>query len=90
LFIKKLKQIEYSFFAMFSVLGSLILICANDTLSIFLALELQSLSFYLMSAYNLNSSFSVESGLKYFILGSVACFFFFFGLSLIYLNTGYF
>ena len=47
-------------------------------------MELQSLSFYLLAAFKKNSSYSVESGLKYFILGSFSSGLFLFGSSLIY------
>lgn len=87
---KKLREVEYVFFTLFSVIGSILLIIANDTLTIFLSIELQSLSFYLLSTYNLHSNFSAEAGLKYFILGSFASFLILFGFSIIYISTGLF
>jgi NADH-quinone oxidoreductase subunit N len=50
----------------------------------YLAIELQSLSFYILTAYNKDSPYSVESGIKYFILGSFSSGLFLFGASLIY------
>ena len=67
-----------------SIIGSLILLSSNDFLSIFLGLELQSLSFYVLAAYKQTSIFSIEAGLKYFILGSFSSGIFVFGISLLY------
>ena len=50
----------------------------------YLAIELQSLSFYVMSAFKKNSSYSVTSGLKYFVLGAFSSGLFLFGSSILY------
>ena len=67
---QKVNQFEYLIIVLLSVLGFLILCSANDLITAYLAIELQSLSFYVMASFKKNSSFSVEAGLKYFILGS--------------------
>lgn len=85
---QKINQFEYSIVILLSILGFLILCSANDFITAYLAIELQSLSFYVMASFKKNSSFSVEAGLKYFILGSFSSAILLFGISLIYCATG--
>ena len=75
---------EYIVLILLGVLGSLLLCSSNDLLTAYLAMELQSVSFYLMASFKKNSNYSIESGLKYFIVGSFASALFLFGSSLIY------
>ena len=84
----KINNFEYIILILFSVLGMFLLCSSNDLITAYLAIELQSLSFYVLASYKKNSTFSVESGIKYFILGSLASSFFLFGSSLIYGLTG--
>lgn len=85
---QKLNQFEYIVIILLSILGFLILCSANDLITAYLAIELQSLSFYVMASFKKNSSFSVEAGLKYFVLGSFSSAVLLFGSSLIYGATG--
>jgi len=71
-----------------SLLGLFFLVSANDMLLLFISLEIVTLSFYIMAAYMKHQLVSIEAGLKYFILGSLASAFFIYGISLIYLGTG--
>lgn len=80
----KINSFEYYVLILCSILGLLLLCTCNDFLTMFLALELQSLSFYVLASIKKRSSYSVESGLKYFVIGSVASGLFLFGVSLIY------
>jgi len=73
---------------LFSILGLFLLCVSNDLITAYLAIELQSLSFYVLAAFKKNSTFSVEAGLKYFILGAFSSGLFLFGSSLIYGITG--
>jgi len=75
---------EYVILVTISILGLLLLCSSNDLITAYLSIELQSVAFYLMSAFKKNSSYSIESGLKYFIIGSLSSAFFLFGSSLIY------
>jgi len=59
-----------------------------DLTLMYIAIEIQSLSFYILSSMKRNSAFSTEAGLKYFILGALASGLFLFGSSLIYGITG--
>jgi NADH:ubiquinone oxidoreductase subunit 2 (subunit N) len=75
---------EYVVLIAISVLGLLLLCSANDLITAYLAIELHSIAFYIMSAFKRNSSYSIESGLKYFIVGALSSAFFLFGCSIIY------
>jgi NADH-quinone oxidoreductase subunit N len=85
---QKLNQFEYSIIIMISILGFFLLCSSNDFITAYLAIELQSLAFYIMAAFKKDSFFSVEAGLKYFILGSFSSALLLFGFSLIYGLTG--
>ena len=61
---------EYIILIIVSILGLFLMCSANDLLTAYLAIELQSVAFYIMAAFKKDSSYSVESGLKYFIIGS--------------------
>ena len=75
---------EYVILITISVLGLLLLCSANDLITAYLAIELHSIAFYIMAAFKRNSSYSIESGLKYFIIGALSSAFFLFGSSIIY------
>jgi NADH:ubiquinone oxidoreductase subunit 2 (subunit N) len=75
---------EYVVLITISVLGLLLLCSSNDLITAYLAIELHSVAFYIMAAFKRNSSYSIESGLKYFIVGSLSSAFFLFGSSIVY------
>merc|ERR1712194_8798 len=75
---------EYVVLITISVLGLLLLCSANDLITAYLAVELHSIAFYIMAAFKRDSSYSIESGLKYFIIGALSSTFFLFGSSIIY------
>nr|YP_009577940.1 NADH dehydrogenase subunit 2 [Guillardia theta]QBJ06319.1 NADH dehydrogenase subunit 2 [Guillardia theta] len=79
---------EFPLLILFSLLGSFLIISSYDLLSLYLAVELQSFSSYILSALKRNSEYSAEAGLKYFILGAFSSGFLLFGCSLIYGFTG--
>jgi len=85
-----LELVTFEFFVLIllSFFGLLVIVQANDLLTFYLALELQSLGFYSLTSYKRDSSFSVEAGMKYFILGALASGIFLFGCSLLYGTTG--
>jgi len=74
----------YDLLILYAILGLTMLISANDFTTIFLALELQSLSLYMLSGFKKNSIYSIESSIKYFILGALSAGYFLFGWSLPY------
>jgi NADH:ubiquinone oxidoreductase subunit 2 (subunit N) len=71
-----------------STCSMLFMISAFDLIAMYLAIELQSLCFYVLAASKRNSEFSTEAGLKYFILGAFSSGILLFGCSLIYGFTG--
>jgi len=75
---------EYVLLITISVLGLMLLCSANDLITAYLAIELHSIAFYIMAAFKRDSSYSIESGLKYFIIGALSSSFFLFGSSIIY------
>jgi NADH:ubiquinone oxidoreductase subunit 2 (subunit N) len=86
--LQKINNFEYIIILLLAVLGVFLLCSANDLLTAYLAIELQSLAFYLLSSFKKNSSFSVHAGLKYFILGAIASCLFLFSSSFLYGLTG--
>jgi NADH-quinone oxidoreductase subunit N len=82
------KSFEYYVLFLLSILSMLILVSVNDLLSLYLAIELQSLALYVLASFKQNSIFSIEAGLKYFILGTFSSGLLIFGSSLIYGFTG--
>ena len=81
-------QYELSVLILFSILALCLLSCGNDALSIFVAFEFQGLSFYILSTFYWSSNYSVETGLKYFILGSFTSCLFLLGFSIVYCLIG--
>lgn len=71
-----------------SLLSVLFLISSTDFISIYLAIEFQSLCFYIMAGSKRDSEFSTEAGLKYFLLGAFSSGLLLFGCSYIYGFTG--
>jgi NADH:ubiquinone oxidoreductase subunit 2 (subunit N) len=84
----QINNIEYSLLCTYSLIGLIIILAANDFATIFLALELQSLSFYILSGFKKDTIFSVENGLKYFLLGSLSSSYFLLGWNLLYGFSG--
>ena len=79
---------EFYSLALFSMLGQMIMISGNSTLSIYLGLELMSLSLYAMVAMRRDHAISTEAAMKYFVLGSMASGFLLYGISMLYGATG--
>ena len=79
---------EFPLLLLLSTCSMLFLISAADFVSMYLAIELQSLCFYVLAAFKRDSEFSTEAGLKYFILGVFSSGLLLFGCSLVYGFTG--
>ena len=84
---KTLKGEFYAIF-LFSVLGQLVMISANNLLILYVGLELMSLALYAMVALNRDSVKSTEAAMKFFILGALASGILLYGISFIYGATG--
>lgn len=79
-----LARFEYPVLVLFATLGMLVLISANDLMSLYLGLELMSLSLYVMAAFDRDNPRSAEAGLKYFVLGALSSGLMLYGASLVY------
>nr|WNR49268.1 NADH dehydrogenase subunit 2 [Acorus tatarinowii] len=79
---------EFIVLILLSTISMLLMISAYDSISMYLAIELQSLCFYVMAASKRKSEFSTEAGLKYLILGAFPSGILLFGCSMIYGSTG--
>ena len=84
----KIIKFEYPILALFATIGMMLMISANDMLSLYMGLELQSLSLYVLATIRRDHMKSAESGMKYFILGAISSGMLLFGISLIYGFTG--
>ena len=81
---EKIGRYEYPVLVLFATLGMMMMVSANDFLSLYLGLELQSLSLYVLAAYHRDNLKATEAGLKYFVLGALASGLLLYGVSLIY------
>ncbi len=81
-------RFEYSILIVFAVLGMMMMISANDLIALYVGLEMQSLSLYVIAAFQRDDTRSTEAGLKYFVLGAVASGMLLYGSTLIYGFTG--
>ena len=79
-----INRFEYPVLILFAALGMLLMISANDLISLYVGLELQSLSLYVIAAFRRDSTKSSEAGLKYFVLGALSSGMLLYGASLIY------
>ena len=79
---------EYPVLILFAVVGMGIMVSANDLITLYIGLELNSLSAYVLASFARSDRRSVEAGLKYFILGALASGILLFGMSLVYGFTG--
>jgi len=77
-------RFEYTVLILFATLGMLMMVSANDLMALYLGLELQSLSLYVIATFQRNDLRSAEAGLKYFVLGAVASGLLLYGSSLVY------
>nr|YP_009870408.1 NADH dehydrogenase subunit 2 [Omphalotus japonicus]QKJ84731.1 NADH dehydrogenase subunit 2 [Omphalotus japonicus] len=86
--------ILYKFFyklfyiSLFCTLGASLLISCSDLISMYLSIELQSFSLYVLSTLYKDSELSTNAGLKYFLLGGLSSCLILFGAGLIYAYTG--
>lgn len=84
----KLFRFEYSILILLSGIGMMLMVSANNLLSLYMGLELQSLCLYVLAAIKRDNLRSSEAGIKYFVLGALSSGLLLFGSSLIYGYTG--
>ena len=83
---KKTVREEYYIFLLTALLGSGVLVCSNNFASLFIGIELLSISLYILIAYT-GSKQNIEAGIKYFVSTAIAMSFLLFGMALIYGST---
>jgi len=79
---------EYVALVLFAVLGMMFLVSAEDLLMVFVALEMTSLSLYILTGFSKHELKSIEAALKYFLFGGLSAALALFGFSLLYGLTG--
>lgn len=78
------RPFEYVALLLFSTLGMMLMVSANDLISLYMGLEMASLALYVLASFDRDNAKSAEAGLKYFVLGALASGMMLFGMSLIY------
>src|SRR5713101_5271573 len=84
----KIARFEFPVLVLLATTGMMVMVSANDLITLYLGLELQSLALYVVAAFDRDSVRSTEAGLKYFVLGALASGLLLYGASLIYGFTG--
>jgi NADH-quinone oxidoreductase subunit N len=80
---------EFVVLPLFTTAGLMLLACANDFIQLFIALELVTISFYILVAYQRRSVIALEAGVKYLILGGLSSAFLVMGVAYIFGMTGH-
>ena len=81
---RDLLRFEYPVLMVLSVIGMMVMVSASDLMSLYMALELQSLALYVLASVQRDSVKSTEAGLKYFVLGALSSGLLLYGASLVY------
>ena len=85
---ERIDRFEYPILIVLCTIGMLVMASANDLISLYLGLELQSLAAYVIAAFHRDNLKSTEAGLKYFVLGALSSGMLLYGASLVYGFTG--
>jgi NADH-quinone oxidoreductase subunit N len=85
---RRLVSAEFYVLAMMAVLGMMVLVSAGSLLTVYLGLELLSLSLYAMVAMHRDSAMASEAAMKYFVMGALASGLLLYGMSMLYGITG--
>ncbi|MFN3370507.1 MAG: NADH-quinone oxidoreductase subunit NuoN [Sphingomonadaceae bacterium] len=78
------ERFEYPVLIVLATLGMFVMVSANNLLTLYLGLELMSLSAYVLAAFHRDDARSTEAGLKYFVLGALSSGLLLYGVSLVY------
>ena len=84
----EMARFEYGILIVFATLGMMVMISANDLMTLYIGLEMQSLALYVVAAFRRDEQRATEAGLKYFVLGAIASGMLLYGSSLVYGFTG--
>ena len=79
-----MERYEYSLLTIFASTGAGMMLSANDLMTLYVGIEMLSLSSYVLAAFNRDDVKSSEAGLKYFVLGALASGLLLYGASLVY------
>ncbi len=77
-------RFEFPVLLVLATVGMMVMVSANDLMSLYMGIELQSLSLYVLAAFKRDSERSTEAGLKYFVLGALSSGILLYGCSLVY------
>ena len=83
-----LRRFEFPVLLLFATVGMMVMASASNLMTLYVGLELQSLSIYVLAAFARDELRSTEAGLKYFVLGSLASGLLLYGISLVYGFSG--
>ena len=83
-----LLEFEFPLLVAFAVVGMMVMVSARDLMVLYMGIELQSLSLYVMAAFHRDNARSTEAGLKYFVLGALSSGLLLYGASFVYGYTG--
>jgi len=79
---------EFPVLVLLSAAGMMVMVSANDFMTLYMGLELSSLALYVLATFDRDNELSAEAGIKYFVLGALASGMMLFGASLVYGFTG--
>ncbi len=85
---ENLRRFEFPVLLLFATVGMMVMASAANLMTLYVGLELQSLSIYVLAAFARDRLRSAEAGLKYFVLGSLASGLLLYGISLVYGFSG--
>lgn len=85
---ENIARFEYPVLILLAGVGMMVMLSSNSFMTLYVGLELQSLSLYVLAAIRRDDARSSESGLKYFVLGALASGMLLFGISLVYGYVG--
>ena len=86
--VQQIRAGEYYALILFGAVGMSLMSSAMELVLIFIALEISSISTYILAGFRRHAAISSESSLKYFLLGSFATAFFLYGVALMFGATG--
>ena len=84
----QIARFEFPVLILLATTGMMVMVSANDLITLYLGLELQSLALYVVASFDRDSVRSSEAGLKYFVLGALSSGMLLYGASLVYGFTG--
>jgi len=81
---ERIARFEYPVLVLLSTTGMMVMISANDLISLYIGLELQNLALYVLASFQRDAVRSTEAGLKYFVLGALSSGMLLYGASMVY------